>query len=128
MRHIAKESRSVVIGCCQPFRKADIPDSYEFKDKYLADIKDWINPGGSVIVDPDGKLLAGPAMEEETILYAEIQPEMLIGPRWQLDVAGNYSRPDVFELHMRKSPMPGFRIIEDDTLSTDSLDAVIPIP
>jgi nitrilase len=107
MRHIAKEGRAVVIGCCQAVRKDDIPDDLAFKAKYLSGIEGWINPGGSVIVDPDGKIIAGPANELETILYANVYQDQLVGPRWQLDIAGHYARPDVFELivHRRQTPM-----------------------
>ena len=66
----------------------------------------WINTGGSVIVDPDGKVLAGPAFETETILYADIRRDQLVGPRWQLDIAGHYARPDVFELIVHRRPRP----------------------
>ena len=41
--------------------KTDIPDELSFKAEYLADAPEWINPGDSVIVDPDGKVVAGPA-------------------------------------------------------------------
>jgi nitrilase len=117
MRHVAKEGRAVVIGCCQAVRKDDIPDDLSFKSKYLSGIDGWINPGGSVIVDPDGKIMAGPASEVETILYADVRPEQLVGPRWQLDIAGHYARPDVFELivHRRQTPMIQER---DDSISS----------
>jgi nitrilase len=107
MRHTAKEGRSVVVSCCQAVRKDDLPDELSFKAKYLSEIGDWINPGGSVIVDPDGKILAGPANERETILYADVQHAQLVGPRSQLDIAGHYARPDVFELivHRRSTPV-----------------------
>ena len=104
MRHIAKEGRVVVIGCCQAVRMNDIPDDLSFKSKYLSGIEGWINPGGSVIVDPDGKIMAGPASELETILYADVRQEQLVGPRWQLDIAGHYARPDVFELIVHRRP------------------------
>jgi nitrilase len=114
MRHIAKEGRAVVIGCCQAVRKDDVPDDLSFKSKYLADIEGWINPGGSVIVDPDGKIVAGPVSELETILYADVRQEQLVGPRWQLDIAGHYARPDVFELIVHRRPAP---IIQERDIS-----------
>ena len=106
MRHIAKESRCFVVSCCQSFRKNDIPDEWSFKREYLGGIEDWINPGSSLIADPDGKVIAGPLVHEEGILYAEVNSAQLVGPRWQLDIAGHYSRPDVFELRVHRSPRP----------------------
>jgi nitrilase len=115
LRHIAKEGRAVVIGSCIAMRSDDVPPHFEFMDKYLAGIDGWINPGDSVIVNPDGKILAGPAHEQETILYAEIDPRELAGPRWQLDVAGHYARPDVFQLLVDRSARPAVRWLELET-------------
>jgi nitrilase len=112
MRHIAKEGRNFVVGCCQAFRKDQIPDSFAFKKQYLAGVGEWINPGDSVIVDPDGKVLAGPA-EGETILYADVTADQLIGPRWQLDVVGHYGRSDIFELKVHRRPAAPIQVIED---------------
>jgi nitrilase len=107
MRHVAKEGRCFVVGCCTPMRREDIPDRLAFKEKYLGAVQGWINAGESVIVDPDGKIVAGPAREEETILYAEVDRAKITGSRWQLDVAGHYARPDIFELvvHRKAKPM-----------------------
>jgi len=109
LRHIAKEGRVYVIGACSAMRKADVPDRLAFKAKYLATAGEWLNPGDSAIVNPDGKLLAGPAREEETILYAEVDPRQMVGPRFQLDVAGHYGRPDVFELRVHRAARPMVR-------------------
>ena len=109
MRHIAKEGRSFVLGVCQAFHKDDIPDDLDFKEEYLGGIGDWVNPGLSVIVDPDGKIVAGPLEEEEGILYADVQPHQLVGPKWQLDSAGHYARPDVFELRFHRRAAPSSR-------------------
>ena len=112
MRHVAKEGRNFVVGCCQAFHKKDIPDRFEFKEKYLSEVDGWINPGHSVIVDPDGKIVAGPAEEEESILYAEVQRDQLVGPRWQLDIAGHYGRPDVFELRVHRRITKPLHVID----------------
>jgi nitrilase len=98
LRHIAKEGRVFVLGCGIAMRKDDIPDHYEFKQKFYGNASEWINVGDSAIVNPDGEFIAGPLREQEGILYAEIDPRQLAAPRWMLDVAGHYARPDVFEL------------------------------
>ncbi len=124
MRHIAKELRCFVLGVCQAFHKNDIPDALDFKDAYLDGIDGWINPGLSLIADPDGKLVAGPLEEEEGILYADVESHQLVGPRWQLDVAGHYARPDIFELRVHKEPRPFVTEVEREAedLVGDSRD------
>jgi nitrilase len=99
LRHIAKEGRVYVIGCCIAMRKDDIPDRYSaMKQKFYAEADEWINIGDSAIVNPEGEFIAGPVRKQEEILYAEIDPRMMQGPKWMLDVAGHYARPDVFQL------------------------------
>ncbi len=107
LRHVAKEGRCFVVGACQAFHKDDIPDNLDFKGKYLGAVEGWINPGLSVIVDPDGRIVAGPLDSAEGILYADVEPHQLVGPRWQLDVAGHYARPDLFELRIHRGARPG---------------------
>jgi nitrilase len=105
LRHIAKEGRVYVIGCCMALRKEDIPDRFEHK-KFYAPERDWINEGDSAIVNPLGEIIAGPASRKEEILYAEVDPQLMGGPKWMLDVAGHYARPDVFELIVHQEPRP----------------------
>ncbi len=106
LRHIGREGSLYVIGCCSPIRRDDIPDRCGFKARYLPQDKVWINRGGSAIVDPEGRLLAGPVWEQEVILYADVDLARVTRARWELDVAGHYSRPDVFELTVRRRPQP----------------------
>jgi nitrilase len=113
LRHIAKEGRAYVVGACSAVHRDHVPDEYGFKSAYLPGDLEWVNPGQSAIVDPDGKPLAGPAENEETILYAEVDPAQLAGPRYQLDVAGHYGRPDVFELIVNRTPHPIVETIEE---------------
>lgn len=105
LRHIAKEGSMVVISCCMALRKDDLPDS-TLKDRFYAAAGEWINAGDSAIVDADGAIIAGPAHQTEQILYAEIDPARMQGPKWLLDVAGHYARPDVFELIVHTEPRP----------------------
>jgi nitrilase len=82
LRHVAKEGRCFVIGCASPMTKRDIPDRFTFKDQYLGSADDRLHPGHSMIVDPDGKILAGPAENTETILIADARrAQRLPNPR-----------------------------------------------
>lgn len=105
LRHIAKEGRVYVIGCCSAMRPADVPDRLGFKASVPVSANGWINPGDSAIVDPDGKVLAGPLHEAQGLVFAEVDPQRIVGPRWQLDVAGHYARPDVLGLVRRGRAM-----------------------
>jgi nitrilase len=106
LRHVAKEGRVYVLGCCMALRKDHLPAGL-LKERFYAGVGEWINPGDSAIVNPDGEIIAGPVHEKEEILYAEVDPRQLRGPKWMLDVAGHYARPDVFELivHTEERPM-----------------------
>ena len=117
MRHIAKETRCFVVSSCQAFHRNDIPDTYTFANDYLGGVQGWINPGHSLIADPDGRIVAGPLVEQEGIIYADVTQSQLTGPRWQLDIAGHYARPDVFELRVHRRPR---RAITDGIDADDS--------
>ncbi len=113
LRHIAYEGGVYVIGVCMPMRLSDIPARYEFKKRFYDSERDWINVGDSVIIDPGGVTLAGPAQEKEEILYAEIDAAGLSRRKWMLDVAGHYGRPDVFQLTVKNDPQPMVRFTGD---------------
>jgi nitrilase len=104
LQHIAREGRVYVIGCGMALRKDDIPDRYTFKHRFYQDVGEWINTGDSAIVDPEGNLIAGPLQKAQEILVAEVDLGLQRGSRWMLDVAGHYSRPDIFELRLRQEP------------------------
>jgi nitrilase len=112
LRHIAKEGRVFVVGCGMALRKADIPDQFELKQRFYQQVGEWINVGDSAIVNPDGEFIAGPLREQEGILYAEIDPTQMRGPKWMLDVAGHYARPDVFQLTVHRESRPMIRTKE----------------
>jgi nitrilase len=106
LRHIAREGRAYVVGCGMALRKSDIPDRFEFKKRFYAHVDDWINVGDSAIVDPNGEFIAGPIKCKEEILYADVDPRLMSGSKWMLDVAGHYARPDVFQLTINREVRP----------------------
>ncbi len=106
LRHIAKEGRVFVIGCCMALRKADVAEKAESVQRFYEGVSEWINVGDSAVVNPDGEFVAGPLHKQEGILYAEIDPAQMSGPKWMLDVAGHYARPDVFELIVHTDARP----------------------
>ncbi|MBT6424503.1 MAG: carbon-nitrogen hydrolase family protein [Bacteroidetes Order II. Incertae sedis bacterium] len=114
MQHIAKEGRCYVVGCAPRMELSDIPDSMPYKQDYLASAGTEFHPGGSVIVDPDGKIIAGPLLGEEGFLIAEAHREVIQGSRFQLDTAGHYARPDVFELIVHEKKTPFLQTEEED--------------
>lgn len=93
IQYIARESRSFVLSCCVFQRASSYPD-----DVQLADGDELVGRGGSAILAPDGSYLAGPLWDEEGILYADLDPQMLYEERQRFDAAGHYHRPDVLSL------------------------------
>ena len=93
MRHIAREARAYVITAEVFQRASSHPEGVP-----LADGDDLMNRGGSAILGPDGRYLAGPLWDEPGILTATLDPARLDEERQRFDPAGHYHRPDVFRL------------------------------
>ena len=66
-------------------------------------------PGESCIIDPRGEVIVGPA-EGEDILIADCSTEHIYSAKAVCDVAGHYSRPDVFRLGVNRAPH--LRVVE----------------
>lgn len=60
--------------------------------------------GNSVIIDPGGQVLTGPARHEEAILYADIDLTAVRAARRFFDPVGHYHRPDIFQLSVDTRP------------------------
>lgn len=96
MIHVALEGRVHVLSACQSIRWDEYPEDYDHVD--YADRPVQAMRGGSVIVAPNGSVLAGPVFDEETVLVADIDPADKVASHLDFDPVGHYARPDIFQL------------------------------
>jgi predicted amidohydrolase len=99
--HYAFEGRCFVLIAGSYLEKRMLPNDYELRDE-MARQPDVILSGGSAIVGPNGAYIVEPVYGREALVAAEIDLDQAIAENITLDVAGHYSRPDVFELTVRR--------------------------
>jgi predicted amidohydrolase len=93
-RAFAAQAAAYVICVGGLRRPEDLPD----------DLKDVLpGNGGSHIIDAFGSVVAGPAIDEQTI-YADVSLASTRVAKAMCDVAGHYSRPDIFRLSVDRRP------------------------
>ncbi|KAK7059048.1 Nitrilase [Paramarasmius palmivorus] len=97
MIHIALEGRCFVLSACQFAQEKDYPSDHAVADANARNPDNIMIAGGSVIVDPLGKVLAGPLLGKEGVLTADLDLDECVRGKFDLDVTGHYARPDVFE-------------------------------
>lgn len=109
MRHIALEGRCFVLSACQHLRRAQFPAGQ--MNNRLPDAPDTVlMRGGSLIVDPLGRVLAGPVFDEDALLSAELDLSLIPMAQMDFDVVGHYARPDVFSLQVNTAAQRAVRL------------------
>jgi nitrilase len=103
-RHYAFEARCFVLAAGLVMRVRDLPPELDVPAELAADPGRMLLRGGSAVIAPDGRYIAGPVFDEETILTAEIDSSEIDREKMTLDVSGHYSRPDVFDLRLNRGP------------------------
>ncbi|KIJ45626.1 hypothetical protein M422DRAFT_46676 [Sphaerobolus stellatus SS14] len=106
MAHIAIEGRCFVLSACQFAQQKDYPSDHAIAPGAARDPEGVMIGGGSVIYNPFGEALAGPLWEGEGVLTAEVDLDDVIRGKYDLDVAGHYSRPDIFQFAVNTGAQP----------------------
>jgi len=102
MKHIALEGRCFVLGCNQYYTKSMYPDTYQ---TIVNNEPEEMCPGGSIIVSPLGKVIAGPLFGESGALIAELDLNEITQSKLDFDVIGHYSRNDIFRFEVKNQPV-----------------------
>jgi nitrilase len=97
IKHIAIEGHCYVINVDQYFTKAMYPKDLLCSHE-IESLHDEVCIGGSCVIDPYGHYLSDPVWNEETIMYADLDMDVVPKSRMEFDGIGHYARPDVLKL------------------------------
>lgn len=101
-RFLAREGRSYCVSVCGLMRRSDIPENTPHYDLIAGNMPEMPADGGTCVANPDGSWLVAPIAEEETMVYAELDPKAVLRERQNFDPSGHYSRPDVTQLTVNR--------------------------
>jgi nitrilase len=99
----AQMTKAYVVAACGTVDD-DMIEKLELSDEHVALLRDPDFCGGSMIVSPESRVIAGPLGPEEGILYADLDLEVAVKMKLRHDFAGHYNRPDIFHLHINAAP------------------------
>ncbi len=116
-RHYAFEGRCVVITAGTVLHMDDLSHlELPLLKEIPVDPDGLIMRGGSCIIGPQGNFLAEPVFNQSAIVTAEVDLSEAIPQTMTLDIAGHYSRPDVFTLLVDTQPQTNIDWQPDRTL------------
>ncbi|KAK4255275.1 hypothetical protein QN277_008291 [Acacia crassicarpa] len=124
MTHIALEGGCFVLSANQFCRRRDYPPPPEY---VFSGTEEDLTPdsvvcaGGSVIISPSGAVLAGPNYEGEALISADLDLGEIARAKFDFDVVGHYSRPEVLSLTVRDLPTSPVVFTSASSRSEDSL-------
>ena len=108
---LAGRHRKLVPTGSEPLHADQVPAGFPARARllapgYLEHNGPWLEEGNTVIVAPDGAVLAGPVREREETLVLDLDLRTVAAARRYLDPVGHYNRPDIFRLCVDTSSRP----------------------
>lgn len=88
--------------------KADVPNAEELLTRK--------NSAFSGIIGPNGAVVGEPLIDEEGIVYADIDLNLCIQPKQMHDILGHYNRFDIFELKVNTAPQKNITFHDGNNL------------
>lgn len=104
MQMIALEGRCFVVSACQYMTRADVADGVAYDALQGNDGDTVLINGSSTIISPLGEILAEPVYGKAALVTAEIDLDDIPRAKFDMDNAGHYARPDIFELRADLTP------------------------
>jgi aliphatic nitrilase len=117
-RNIAYACKCFVISACG-VNSSEMIALLPTNESERAFLQNPAMTGGSVIINPNGTVIAGPLEgNQEGILYADVDLESCVRGRLIHDFGGHYNRADVFQLQIHDGP---------SSLLTNTGDTSVPV-
>lgn len=127
-RNVAYMNKCYALSACGT-NSAQMLKELPLSDADREFLRDPGKSGGSAIIDPYGSVVAGPLPgDQEGILYADTEPDMVIRGRFVHDFAGHYNRPDIYQLRVAREPKELIHRELPGESSAAPLDTRVPAP
>jgi len=98
----AHEGRVWSASVCGLLSLSDVPPDFEFYDDLAVEKTDVIFAGGSLIVSPQGAVVAEIDPGIEGIIAYDIDMQAIRSARHNFDPAGHYARSDIFRVGVQR--------------------------
>lgn len=72
------------------------------------------NSAFSGVLGPDGRVIGAPLIDDEGIVYADIDLSRCIQPRQMHDITGHYNRFDIFDLRVNRKALTSARFVDSE--------------
>ena len=82
------------------------------------------NSAFSGIIGPDGRVIGSPLIDQEGVVYADIDLSKCIQPRQMHDITGHYNRFDIFDLRVNRRKQQAIRCLDDSDAPVDLSDDI----